>query len=279
MGYTPRVSTYLAAYRQLDDGRHRTEFYRMWYAAAHAGFTNEKAFQAMGPRSAPHVEEMRLWLLDGARRGQRVTYLVETGGARFEPMERAILKLGEESGTFVESLRLLADFYHSKHRLILWIKKQMAYPMFSALCMVFIAPFPLLYFGQNKAYAGFVITGSLAWIVSGGTFVMAVAQSYGKRPPLVRARFARALATAVEAGLPLPRAIRLSAEAAADPELSAFVARFDEHGLQAGSLAETFAGAPHMSADMIGALAIADRTGDFSSTLRRLAELYEDGFR
>ncbi len=251
----------------------------MWRTAAHAGFTNEKAFQAMGPRGAAHVEEMRLWLLDGARRGQRVTYLVKTGGARFEPMERALLTLGEESGTFDDTLQLLGDFYHSKHRLILWVKKQMAYPMFSALCMVFIAPFPLLYFGQVAAYTGFVVTGCVAWVVSGGSFVLAVAQSYGKRPPLVRARFARALATAVEAGLPLARSIRLAAEAAADPALSAFVSRFDEHQLQAGSLAETFTGAPHMVPDLIGALAVADRTGDFSTTLRRLAELYEDGFR
>jgi type II secretory pathway component PulF len=222
---------------------------------------------------------MRAWLLDGARRGQRVTYLVRTGGPRFEPMERAVLTLGEETGTLVEALELLAEFYHSKHRLILWVKKQMAYPMFTALCMVFIAPFPLLYFGQVRAYAGFVITGCVAWVSTGGSLVLAMAQRHGKRPPMVRARFARGLATGVEAGLPLPRAIRLAAEAAADPALSAFVDGMDEHQLVAGSLAETFSSAPHMSADLIGALAVADRTGDFSTTLRRLAELYEDGFR
>src|SRR5512141_2610790 len=81
------VPSFLAAYRQMDDGRHRTEFYRMWRAAVHAGFTNEKALKTIGHRRAPHVEEMREWLLDGARRGQRVTYLVRTGGDRFEPME------------------------------------------------------------------------------------------------------------------------------------------------------------------------------------------------
>ncbi|HEY5490225.1 MAG TPA: type II secretion system F family protein [Gemmatimonadaceae bacterium] len=273
------MPSFLAAYRQLDDGRHRAEFYRMWRAAAHAGFTHVRSFEAMGSRGAPHVEEMRAWLLDGARRGQRITYLVKTGGPRFEPMERAVLTLGEETGTLVESLQLLAEFYHAKHRLILWIKKQMAYPMFTALCMVFIAPFPLLYFGQVRAYAGFVITGSVAWVTTGGSLVLAVAQRYGKRPPMVRARFARGLATGVEAGLPLPRAIRLAAEAAADPALSAFVDAMDEHQLVAGSLAETFADAPHMTADLIGALAVADRTGDFSTTLHRLAELYEDGFR
>jgi type II secretory pathway component PulF len=96
---------------------------------------------------------------------------------------------------------------------------------------------------------------------------------------MVRARFARALATGIEAGLPLPRAIRLAAEAAADPQLSAFVHSMDEHKLAAGTLQETFSGAPHMTADMIGALAVADRTGDFTTTLRKLAELYEDGFR
>lgn len=108
---------------------------------------------------------------------------------------------------------------------------------------------------------------------------MAVADRYGKRPPLVRARFARALATGIEAGLPLPRAIRLAVEAAADPQLSAFVDGMDEHQLAAGSLHETFARAPHMTADLIGALAIADRTGDFTTTLRKIADLYEDGFR
>jgi type IV pilus assembly protein PilC len=273
------VPSFIAAYRALDDGRHREEFYRMWRAAVHAGLTNEHALKTIGKRDAPHVEEMRDWLLDGARRGQRVTYLVRTGGKRFEPMERAILVLGEETGTFEESLHLLAQFYQSKHRLMLWIKKQMAYPMFSALCMVFIAPFPLLYFGQVGAYVAFVSTGCIAWVTSGGSFLMIVAQRYGARPPLVRARFARALATGVEAGLPLPRAIRLAAEAAADPQLSAFVDAMDEHQLAAGGLHETFSSAPHMTADLIGALAVADRTGDFSTTLRKLAELYEDGFR
>lgn len=273
------MSTYLAAYRQLDDGRHRAEFYRLWRAGVHAGFTHAKALQTMGRRAAPHVEGMRDWLLDGARRGQRITYLVRHGGARFEPMERALLTLGEETGTFEDVLQLLGDFYHSKHRLILWVKKQMAYPVFSALCMVFIAPFPLLYFGQWKAYTAFVVTGCLAAATAGGSFLLAVAQSYGKRPPLVRARFARALATGIEAGLPLARAIRLAAEAAADPALSAFVQQFDEHALQAGGLADTFATAPHMTPDLIGAFAVADQTGDFSSTLRKIADLYEDGFR
>jgi type II secretory pathway component PulF len=222
---------------------------------------------------------MRAWLLDGARRGQRVTYLVRTGGKRFEPMESALLVLGEESGAFEQSLQLLADFYLAKHRLILWIKKQMAYPMFTALCMVFIAPFPLLYFGHTASYIGFVTTGCVAWATSGGSFLLLVAERYGKQPALVRARFARALATGIEAGLPLPRAIRLASEAAADPQLSAFVDTMDERQLMAGSLHETFSRAPHMTADLIGALAIADRTGDFSTTLRKIADLYEDGFR
>jgi len=273
------MPSFLRAYRALDDGRHREEFYRLWRTAVHAGMTNERALSAMGVRHAPHVEQMRDWLYDGARRGQRVTYLVRTGGQRFEPMERAILELGEETGTFEESLQLLANFYQSKHKLIRWIKKQMAYPMFSAICMVFIAPFPLLYFGHTLAYVGFVTTGCVASVTSGGSFLIMMAERFGKKPPLVRARFARALATGVEAGLPLPRAIRLAAEAAADPQLSAFVNAMDEHQLAAGGLQDTFARAPHMTADMIGAFAVADQTGDFTHTLRKLADLYEDGFR
>jgi len=273
------VPSLLSAYRAFDDGRQRAEFYRMWRVAVHAGFTNERALDTMGRRDAAHVEEIRHWLLLGARRGQSMADLVRTGGSRFEPMERAMLTLAEETGTLEETLLRLADFHHAKHRLMLWIRKQMAYPMFTALCMVFIAPFPLLFAGKTGAYVALAATGCLAWVTSGGSVLLAVARRYGARPPMVRARLARALATGIEAGLPLPRAIRLAAAAAADPALSAFVNAMDEHQLAAGSLHETFSRAPHMTPDLIGALAVADGTGDVSTSLRKLADLYEDGFR
>jgi type II secretory pathway component PulF len=109
--------------------------------------------------------------------------------------------------------------------------------------------------------------------------VLAAAHRYGRDPALVRARLARALATAIEAGLPLPRALRLAADASADEEVRRFVRALDERALVERPMAETLARCPRMSPDFLAVLATAERTGDFRTTLTRLAALYEDGFR
>jgi type II secretory pathway component PulF len=268
----------LAAMRALDDGRHRAEFYRMWRAGYSAGFTHPKSLETMGARESPLSEDVRRWILDGTKRGRGVTELVRAGGKRFEEFERALLSLGEESGRLDDALRLLGDFYMKKHQLMLWVKKQMAYPMFTGLAACFIAPFPLLFFGHVTAYIVAAFGAATVLLLSAGGIVAGVAASYGRKPPLARARMARALATAIEAGLPLPRAIRLSADASANPEIRAHVWKFSEVQLASGSIAQTLKGCPHITPDFAAIIDTAERTGDFS-VVSKLAVLYEDGFR
>ena len=251
----------------------------MWRAGAAAGFTVPKTLETMGPRGAPHVEELRLWLLDGTREGKDVAQLVRLGRTRFDAFESAMLMLGDESGTLENSLRLLADFYARKHRLMLAVRKQMAYPLFTGIFATLIAPFPLLYFGHTLAYLATVTVGLAGWILSGGAIVVAFANRYGRKPALVRARLARALATAIEAGLPLPRAVRLAADASANEDVKAFVRAIDEPTLGSQPIAVTLASCPHMSPDFLAVLQVAERTGDCRTSLARVADSYEDGFR
>ncbi|MEO8620566.1 MAG: type II secretion system F family protein [bacterium] len=273
------MQSFLTAWRRLDDGRHRSEFYRMWRAGASAGFTVPKILETMGPRETPHIEAARQWLLHGTRRGESVASLVAIGATHFEGFERALLALGDESGTLEESLRLLADFFASKHRMMLRVRKRMAYPLFTGICATVIAPFSLLFFGHVAAYVVTVLLGLTAWIVAGGAIVFAAANRFGRKPTLVRARLARALTTAVEAGLPLGRAIRLAADASADPSVQGFINAIDERTLSDRPIAETLANCPHMSPDFLAVLQVAERTGDFSGSIGKLATLYDDGFR
>lgn len=251
----------------------------MWLSGASAGFTIPNIMELMGPRSAPHVEKVRRWLLDGTTRGDDVASLVRRGGTRFESFERALLLLGDESGSLEKSLRLLAEFYHKKYQMMLVVRKRMAYPLFTGIIATFVAPFSLLYFGHVAAYVTLVALGLTAWLVSGGAIVLWAANHYGRKPRLVRARLARALATAIEAGLPLTRSLRLAASASADPDVEHYVAAMDEQTLGGRSIVETLAGCPHMSPDFLAVLEVAERTGDFSGSIGRLATLYEDGFR
>jgi type II secretory pathway component PulF len=273
------MQSFLTAWRRLDDGRHRSEFYRMWRAGASAGFTVPKILETMGPRETPHIEAARQWMLQGTRRGESVAARAAKGSTHFEGFERALLTLGDESGSLEESLRLLADFFASKHRMMLAVRKQMAYPLFTGICATFIAPFPLLFFGHVAPYVGTVFLGLVGWVVGGGAIVFAAANRFGRKPTLVRARLARALTTAIEAGLPLGRALRLAADASAGPAVQAFVNAIDERTLSSRPIAETLANCPRMSPDFLAVLHVAEMTGDFSGSIGKLATLYEDGFR
>lgn len=275
--YLPQVSP-LRAFRDLDDGRHRAEFYRLWTRASAAGFTHPRSLEVMGPRDSPRTEAVRQWLLAGTRRGRDLASLVREGGGRFEDFERALLTLGEESGQLDDVLRLLGDFYTRKHRLMVWVKKQLAYPLFTVLIGCFIVPFPLLFFGSARAYALVAFTGVALLLLGSEAIVAALASRYGRKPPLARARMARSLATAVEAGLTLPRAVRLAADASANAAIHDFVARIPERQLATTSIGDSLARCPHITPELAAVLATAERTGDFSP-LTRLAELYEDGFR
>lgn len=250
----------------------------MWRVGAAAGFTVPKALETMGPRPAPQVEALRQWLLEGARRGSGVADLVRKGRSRFDEFESALLLLGDEAGRLEESLRLLAEFYARKHRLMLAVRKRIAYPLFTGLIATLVAPVSLLFFGHVLAYVLVVSVGLAGWLLAGGAIVTAFANRHGRRPAPIRARLARALATAIEAGLPLGRAVRLAADASADAAVKTFVHSIDERALSAQPIAATLASCPHMTPDFLGVLQVAEATGDFKS-VARLADLYEDGFR
>lgn len=233
----------------------------------------------MGPRQSPVTEDIRAWLLEGTGRGRGVAELVKSGGNRFEEFERALLTVGEESGRLEDALRLLGEFYTMKHQLMLSVKNKMAYPLFTGLFGSFIAPLPLLFvYGNITAYFATAFGTALLLVLSAGGIVAAVAARYGRKPPLARARMARALATAVAAGLTLPRAVRMAADASENPDIKAFVQRMSEKQLASRSVAESLEGCPHLTPDFLGYLRVAEQTGDFSQ-LSHLAELYEDGFR
>jgi type II secretory pathway component PulF len=272
------MTSILAAWQALDDGRHRAEFYRMWRAGYSAAFTHPKSLETMGPRESANTEDIRGWLLTGTTKGRTISDLVRSGGKRFEEFERVLLTLGEESGRLDGALRLLGDFYMKKHQLMLAVKKQMTYPLFIGLAASFIAPVPLLVFGRTTAYLASAFGMAALLVASAGSIVAGVAAAYCRKPPLARARMARALATAVEAGLALPRALRLAADASANPAIQSFVGRFSEKQLASRSIAASLEGCPHLTPEFTAFVQTAEATGDFSP-LARLADLYEDGFR
>lgn len=267
-----------ALLRAFDDGRDKSEFYRGWRVGVSAGFTHPAILAQIGPRTGL-AGAIRAHLLEGTTAGRSVEQCVRARPQLFEPFEAALLGMAEESGQLEPILGTLAEFQFKQFQMMQHVKKQMTYPLFVSLVAVVIGPLPLLFKVGTAAYVSTVVSGLLGWFFLGGSIFAGRAQRYQQRPAFVRARLARTLAMALEAGLALPRAVRLAGAASGDPSLDTFIKRIPERVLASQPLEVTFAGAPAISPDFIGALHVASQTGDYSTTLRRLAELYEDGFK
>jgi len=268
--------TLVQAWNELDTARFKSEFYRMWYAGHHSGLEHPRALEMMDDfHRSPAVAQARLWLLQGTKRRQALATITRAKPELFTPFEAALLVLGEESGALEDCLRLLAEYFAAEHRLVLWVKKKMTYPMFNVLAATFIAPFSLLFFGHTAAYLGIVISGLTVELLAGGGLLLAAARWFQQRPRYVRGRLLRALTIGIESGLPLGRAVELAVNATANDAIRAQVARFTREQLSSQPLSKTFAGCPVLPPEVAAAMEVAEVTGDYSGTLRKMAELYE----
>jgi type II secretory pathway component PulF len=183
--------------------------------------------------------------------------------------------LGDESGTLEQCLRLLADYWAGEHRMMLRVRQRLTYPIIQMFAAAVIAPLPLVFAGAVPAYVLTAAGGVALVAAAGGSVLLAAARRYGRQPRFVRARLLRAITIAIEAGLPLARAVELAAAASDDSAVIAHLAGIPLRTMATQPLARTFAGCPGIPREMVAAMEVADATGDYGGTLRKLADLYE----
>lgn len=261
------------------DAATRAELYRSWHAAQRAGMSYDVALESLGARSGS-VETLRRALIDARRKGTGIAdALKRLDAATVEPFERAVLLLGEEAGALEKSLKSLAEFFAGEHRALVRLQSKLVYPLLLSIAFVIFAPLPLLAAGRTREYVVTTVLGILAWYVLGGVPVVALRRLYARRAGFVQARLCRALVAAVEAGLPLDRAVMLAAEASGDPAIVAHVKGVGARAIATQPLETTFAACPGTTPAMLGAMRVAGTTGDYAGSIGRLGALYEDGFR
>jgi type II secretory pathway component PulF len=228
---------------------------------------------------AGDTERLRVYLGDAIEKRSTITdALKRAPPGMLAPFESAILKLGEETGALDRSLRMLADWYTGQHRMLVKLWGKSAYPLFLTLFGAVALPLPLVFMNQSRQYFLIAGAGVIAWWTLGGTVVYLPAKYTSRRGKWVRARLARSLASAIEAGAPIDRALELSVAAAASPELDACVKRIPASRRRAQPISVTLRGCPGIPDELIAAMQIAERTGDWANSVGRLGEMYEDGF-
>ena len=271
------MTTIGSARQAVADAAARAELYRLWHAGQHMGATHPHILEMMGTQRAPVVEALRRKLLEGTQQRREITPILKENPRLTAPFERAILIFGEESGTLEQSLASLTGHYKAEHRLLLKVWSKLTYPLIVSLAFIVIAPLPLVFMGQTGAYWVSVVTGLVVWYGFGGSAITALAAHYAGQRNFVLARLARAIATGVEAGLPLDRVVTLAVQSTSHAEISAHVRRIPAQQLASQPLSETFEGCAVIPVEMKAALRVAEVSGDFSGALRKLADLYDPG--
>ena len=76
----------------------------------------------------------------------------------------------------------------------------------------------------------------------------------------------------------MDRVVDLGVQAADDVSLTEHLARLPAAARANHTLADTLAGWSRLPPDMQQVLGVADQTRDCTNTLKRLADLYDDGF-
>lgn len=274
------MTTLLAAHRSVVDAERRAAFYRSWQAAFGMGATHPNSLKNLGMTfGSGDTERLRVYLGDAVETRSTLTDALKRAPAgMLAPFESALLKLGEETGSLDRSLKTLADWYTGQHKMLVKLWGKSAYPLFLTLFAAVALPLPLVFKNQSNQYFMLAGAGVFLWWTFGGTVVYFPARFAAGRGKWVRARLARALTTAMEAGAPLDRALDLALGAAASPELEACVKRIPVSKRRAQPLSLTLKGCPGIPEEMIGAIQVAESTGNWTSSLGKLGELYEDGF-
>ena len=257
------------------EAKARAEMYRLWHAGHHAGLTHAAVLDTMGPRQSARAEEWRQKLIEGAKARRSVTQIVRQNPSLTQPFESALLTFGEESGSLEQALRSLGEHFEGEHRMLLKLWSKLTYPLLVSLVAILIAPLPLVVQGGVRTYWILVGIGLTLWYGLGGTVVDLMARRYANRRQFVLGRLGRALANGIEAGLPLERVVTLAAQVTGHPTIIAHVNRLPAKERGSRAISEIFEGCALVPPEMISAMRVGELSGDYSGSLRKMAELYD----
>lgn len=260
----------------MAEGGELARFYRSFGMAFSSGLTMTAALDLFTTaENEPAVRARAAQLREAVGRGQ--TLADGAKGPAFLELEGALLRLGEESGGFAAALDGLSRFFEADHRIALAIKQAMTKPLITMIAGCFILPLPLLARYGADAYFWAVVPALALGLLASGVTLWSLFTFTRGQPRYAIARLLWALAIAIEAGLPIERAVRLAAAALGPCATARRMLAVPAANWQGRPLSETLPAVCRLPQTARTMLMTLERTGDASNTLRWLAKNYEEG--
>ena len=132
-------------------------FYRELATLITSGIDIQRALKILlNQKQAKRVREAADALYKGIQKGKTISWIVNINPGYFSRFERAVLGIGEKTGTLDRNLSLIADFFERQHKFRAQFISGMALPFFSIHAMIFIGPLLFFLFKPGYTIASFL---------------------------------------------------------------------------------------------------------------------------
>ena len=306
----PRISHKKGFFRRIDES-FLPNMTRQLSILISSGVPLLEALQSLSSENRGFYRDMLTAVKERVSGGAALYRALEDFGDYFPEFYINMVQAGEQSGTLDKVLIRLADFLESRSSIKSKVRSSMIYPIFMmgvslmvlSFLFTFVIPKIVRIFTDMKAALPFI---TLALIFVSNIFmnywwailtVFAALFLYLRRfikdhrlfvdslilklpgniiQSLYHARFARTLGFLIEGGLPMLRALRLSAKSMGNKALEESVLKAEEMVAGGQRLSASLEKFPPVFIQLIST---GEKSGRLAETLYRAADSYEENFR
>lgn len=272
-------------------------FYRQLATAVRAGIPIHRALLSVAENTGkPRLRRIVQAVVNDLMQGKSLSRAMSRHPHVFDELQLALIQAGEEGGLLEQMLERLADYLERDYKLRLKIRAGTFYPKVLLLAGIFIPKVPILvvggglipYLRETVGWAGPILLAVLVVVAivrlllqieplreAYDSLKLVIPGIGGLVRQLAMARFSRALAAMYAAGVPLPRAIAVSALAADNAYLTKRLRRAItdiEHGQPVSEAFRRTGVMPPLVLDM---LRTGESTGNVDAMMDKVAEYYE----
>ncbi|UCD56489.1 MAG: type II secretion system F family protein [Candidatus Hydrogenedentota bacterium] len=260
-----------------------------------AGLTLSRAFPLIARESRDRRLRSTLRRLNhDLTGGGTLAEALRRQGNRFPPIFVEMVAAGERSGHLDAVFARLADYFDTRLKLRRATVRASIYPLIQLTMAYAVVCLIAILFSSNKAATGqtivyYTIVALISLVVtyfffSRTSIGRAIWDRFLLSVPLLRsvpiklcmARFTRTLAMQLESAIPMTEAIERSALVTGNGAVAKSLGRMAEPIRHGASLAEAVGRSRFLTPMIREVLAVGEETGNFTESLERIANIYEE---
>lgn len=282
-----------------------TNFFRQLATMLGAGVPIHQAMHTLGnQRANPRLRKVITEIRESIVAGENIADAFDRYPEIFNPVQRALIRVGVTGGLLENNLRQIADYLEQEQELRRLLRKTTLYPKVLVFAAIVIPQVPPLVLGAlgvqggkpaNEVVwgivwvfaqigllifglwaAGRILTQNRAFRWTWDAFKVSIPSVGFTLRQLALAKFARALSALYNSGLPFTQAVRVAADASGNEYLSSAIkptALKIESGLGITESLQSAKVFPQMVMDMV---ATGENTGEVGTMLDKVGDYYEE---